>query len=109
MSATAFDRYATIALALPNEAMIPLWTTWYGVSAVAGFLSLLVVTLIVFTPSLRKSSFDKYTAALSFPDALFSLLCAVDCFKKVLDGAWTQGEINCEFQVSTSDRYSQTP
>jgi hypothetical protein len=92
-------RFSTIDMSLPNDAMLPLWQTYYAVGSVAGSLSLLVVLLIVFTPSLRKNAFHKFIAALSLPDATYSLLCAMDCARNAVKGQWERREVNCQFQV----------
>jgi hypothetical protein len=93
------DRYTFMKLALPDEAVVPLWTIWSILSFVAGSLSLVTVCLILLIPSLRRNAFNKYIAALSIPDAVFSLLCAVDCMQNAVGGQWVGGADDCEFQV----------
>jgi hypothetical protein len=93
------DRFTLINSALPNEVLVPLWTIWSILSFVAGSLSLATVCIVFLNPSLRKRAFNKYIAALSIPDAVFSLLCAVDCLRNAIDGQWIGGAGKCGFQV----------
>mmetsp|Transcript_10825 Transcript_10825/g.33342 ORF Transcript_10825/g.33342 Transcript_10825/m.33342 type:complete len:422 (+) Transcript_10825:92-1357(+) len=68
----------TRAMPPPSDRSL-MWSGWTAVSALAALASVSIFAGILSSPKARASAFNLYLVALSIPDAIFSVNCAITC------------------------------
>eukprot|EP00929_Paragymnodinium_shiwhaense_P031937 TRINITY_DN17787_c0_g2_i1.p1 TRINITY_DN17787_c0_g2~~TRINITY_DN17787_c0_g2_i1.p1 ORF type:complete len:598 (+),score=44.02 TRINITY_DN17787_c0_g2_i1:188-1981(+) len=97
--AEADDTYAQFRTHLPLSTLRMWWTIWGAIASVAVAAILLVIYVILSSPTLRRTHFNKLIIALALPDLLFSAACFSTCGLHSWNGGWFGGHLQCDIQA----------
>ena len=92
------DRKEKIRAGPTDQGLVVMWSIYSPLLFIFSFVVMIVFLAIITNPKVRRNPFNKYILFLSFPDFLFSFLCAITCLMSALHDGYTSWEM-CQFQV----------
>lgn len=92
------SRYDRTRAGPSDQGLVVMWSIYSPLLFLFSGFVLIVFLGILTNPKVRKNPFNKYILFLSFPDFLYSFLCAITCLASALNGGYSSWEM-CQFQV----------
>lgn len=81
-----------------DQGLVVMWSIYSPLLFLFSFVVMIVFLAIITNPKVRRNPFNKYILFLSFPDFVYSFLCAITCLASALNNGYSSWEM-CQFQV----------